>query len=70
MEICRIMLRSAVIYKQRLLHENKIAQLLHNCKCYGVDQNHFRKHLQSSAKNVKYNYAKTTQYLGMYQFSC
>ena len=49
------MLTSAIIYKQRLLHENEIVQLLHNYKCYDVDQSRFRKPLQSSATNVKYN---------------
>ena len=53
------MLTSAVIYKPKLLHENEIVQLLHNYKCYGVDQSHFRKPLQSSAKNVKNNYRKS-----------
>ena len=32
---------SEVIQKQRLLHENEIVQLLHNYKCYGVDQTRF-----------------------------
>ena len=41
------------------LHENEIVQLLYNYKCYKIDQNHFRKPLQSSAKNVKNNYPKT-----------
>ena len=54
------MLTSAVIYKQRLLHENEIVQLLHNYKCYGVDQSRFRRPLQSSDKNVKNNYPKKT----------
>ena len=54
------MLTSAVIYKQRLLHENEIVQLLHNYKCYGVDQSRFRRPLQSSDKNVKNNYPKET----------
>ena len=56
----KIMLTSAVNLKQRLLHENEIVQLLHNYKCYGVDQSRFRKLLESSAKNVKNNYSKTT----------
>ena len=43
-----IMLTSAVIYKQRFLHENEIVQLLYNYKCYDVDQIYFRKPLQSS----------------------
>ena len=38
-----IFLNYAVIYKQRLLHENEIVQLLHNYKFYGVEQSHFRK---------------------------
>ena len=52
------MLKSAVIYKQKRLHENKIVQLLHNYKYYGVEQSHFRKPLKSSAKNVPNNYSK------------
>ena len=46
------MLKSAVIYKQRLSHEKEIVQLLHNYKSYGIDQSPFRKPLQSTAKNV------------------
>ena len=57
----KIMFTSAVIHKQSLLHENEIPQLLHNYKCYGVDQSRFRKPLQSSVKNVKKNYLKTTR---------
>ena len=52
------MLMSAVIYKQKLLNENEIMQLLHNYKRYGIDQSHFRTPLQSSAKNTKNNYPK------------
>ena len=55
------MLMSAVIFKQRLLNENEIMQLLHNYKRYGVDQSRFRKPLQSSNKNIKNNYPKTTR---------
>ena len=55
------MLTSAVIYKQRLLNEKEIVQLIHNYKCYDVDQNHFRTPLKSSAKNMKNNYPKTTR---------
>ena len=51
---------SAFIYKQRLLQENEIVQLLHNYKCYGSDQSRFRKPSESSAKNIKNNYPKTT----------
>ena len=57
------MLTSALIYKQRLLHENGIVQLLHNYKSYGIDQSHFRKPIRSSAKNVKNNYLKKTRLL-------
>ena len=35
------MLTSANIYKKRTLHENDIVQLLHNYKCYGIDQRRF-----------------------------
>ena len=63
------MLTPAVIYKQRLLHENEIVQLLHNYKCYGVVLSRFRKSLQSSAKNVKNNNPKTTgSFLTVAQF--
>ena len=48
----QIMLTSAVIYKQRFLHEDEIV----HCKSYGIDQSRFRKPLQSSAKNVENNY--------------
>ena len=37
------MLTSAVINKQRLLHENKIVQLFNNYQFYGIEQSHFRK---------------------------
>ena len=30
-------------YKQKLLHEIEIVQLLHDYKFYGVEQRHFRK---------------------------
>ena len=50
------MFTSAVIYKQSLLHENGIVQLLHNYKCYSVVLSRFRKPLQRSAKKVKNNY--------------
>ena len=54
------MLKSPVIYKQRLLHLNEIVQLLYNYKCDPVDQNVSRRPLLSSVKNVKNNYSKTT----------
>ena len=63
------MFTSAVIYKQKLLQENDIVQLLHSYKCYGVEQSHFRKPLKSSAKNVNNSYRKTTRsYLPGVQF--
>ena len=63
------MFTSAVIYKQSLLHENEIVQLLHNYKCYGVVLSCFKKPLQSSAKKVKSNYPKTTRsFLPVVQF--
>ena len=62
------MLTSVFIYKQKLLHENKIRQLLHNYKCYGVDQGRYRKPLQSSAKSVKSNYLKAGSFLLAVQF--
>ena len=40
-----ILLPLAVIYKQRLLYGNEIAQYLQNCKCYNVEQDYFRKPL-------------------------
>ena len=52
---------SAVIHKQRLLHENEIVQLLHSYTCYGVQQSRFRTSSQSSAKNVKNNYPEKTR---------
>ena len=52
---------SAIIHKQRLLHENEIVRLLHNYKCYGFEQSHFRKPSRSSAKNVKNNYTEKTR---------
>ena len=64
------MFTSAVIYKQSLLHENEIVQLLYNYKCYGVDQSHFRKPLQSSLLNVKNNnyFKETHSFLLAVQF--
>ena len=44
------MLISAVIYKQRLLHENEIVRLFHNYQLYGVEQSHFRKLFRQERK--------------------
>ena len=42
-----LLLTSAVIYKQRIFHENEIVQYkkqnLQNCKCSNVGQEHFGK---------------------------
>ena len=38
-----ILLTSAVIFKQKLLHGNEIVQYLQSCKWYNVGQDHFRK---------------------------
>ena len=66
------MLTSAVTYKQRLLHQNEFAQLLHIYgvdKCYGLDKSCSRKLLQSSAKKVMSNFAKKTRsFLAAVQF--
>ena len=40
-----ILLISAIICEQRLLHGNKIVQYFQNCKCYNVGPEHFRKPL-------------------------
>ena len=40
-----ILLTSRVICKQQFLYENEIVQYLQNCKCYNVEQDHFRKPL-------------------------
>ena len=38
-----VLLTSAAICKQKLLHGNELVQYLENCKLYNVGQNHFRK---------------------------
>ena len=43
-----ILLMSAVICKQRFLHENEIVQYLQNYKYQEINQCHFRKPLQVS----------------------
>ena len=48
-----ISLTSAVICKQRFLHENEIVQYLQNSKYEGVNQGHFRKPLQASTSAMK-----------------
>ena len=46
----QILITLIVICKQRLLDENENVQYLHNYKCYGIDQNCFRKTLESPEK--------------------
>ena len=48
-----ILLTSAVIRKQRFLHENEIVQYLQNYKYQEVDQDHFRKPKQYSTNSMK-----------------
>ena len=48
-----ILLTSAVICKQRLLDDNEIVQYLQDCKCYNVDQCHFRKPWQRPTRFAK-----------------
>ena len=68
-EFFKIMITSAIICKQRLLHEKQIEQLLHNYKCYDVNQSRFWRLLKSSAKNVKNNYPKRIpSFLPAFQF--
>ena len=54
----KTLLTSAVICKQRLLHENEIVQYLLNYKYQDVKQSHFGKPLQASTKVLKNNYPK------------
>ena len=43
------MLTPVVIYKQRLLHENEVAQ------CYDAEQSHFRKFCQERKEQLSLN---------------
>ena len=55
-----ILLTSAVICKQKFLHENEIVQYLQNYKYENVNQSHFRKPLQVSTNGIKNNFPTTT----------
>ena len=55
-----ILLTSAVICKQKFLHENEIVQYLQNYKYKNVNQSHFRKPLQVSTNGIKNNFPTTT----------
>ena len=48
-----ILITSAVICKERLLHENEIVQYLQNYKYQDINQGHFRKLLQASTNAIK-----------------
>ena len=54
-----ILLRSAVICKQRLFHKNEIVQYLQNYKYQDVNGDNFKKQLQTSKKAKKNNYPET-----------
>ena len=56
-----ILFPSAVICKQSLLYGNKTVQHCQNYKCYGVEQDHFRKHSYSCAKFFEKNDLKTNR---------
>ena len=51
-----ILLTSAVICKQRLLHKNEIVQYLQNYSCFVFDQSHFKEASQSSPESMKSNF--------------
>ena len=55
-----ILFTSAVICKQKFLHENEIVQDLQNYKYENVNQSHFRKPLQVSTNGIKNNFPTTT----------
>ena len=57
--LSEILLMSAVICKQRILHENEIVQDLQNYKHEDVNQGHFRKSSETSANAMKNNHPKT-----------
>ena len=58
--LSEILLMSAVICKQRILHENEIVQDLQNYKHEDVNQGHFRKPSETSANAMKNNHPKTS----------
>ena len=61
--LSEILLTSAVISKQRFLHEGDIVQYLQNHKYQDVNQEHFRKLLQTSTNDMKNDYPKTAHTL-------
>ena len=58
--LLEILLTSAVIRKQKFLHENEIVKYLHNCKYQDVNQGHLKKPLQASTNYKKNDYPATT----------
>ena len=57
--LLEILLTSAVICKQRFLHEGDIVQYLQNHKYQDVNQEHFGKLLQTSTNDMKNDYPET-----------
>ena len=55
-----ILLTSAVIGKQRLLHENEIVQYLQNYKWWDVNQSHSKNSVQDSTSATKRDYHEAT----------
>ena len=54
-----ILITSAVICRQRFLHESNIVKCLQSYKEQDVNQGHFRKPLQDPKKVMKNDYTKT-----------
>ena len=59
-KLSEVSVSSAVICKQRLLHEYEIVKYLQNCKYQDINAGHFRKHLQASIKTMENNYPMVT----------
>ena len=57
-ELFEILLMSAVICKQRFLHENEIVQYLQNYKYQDVNRGYFRKPVQAATNLMKNDYPK------------
>ena len=59
-KLSEVSVTSAVICKQRLLHEYEIVKYLQNCKYQDINAGRFRKHLQVSIKTMENNYPMVT----------
>ena len=57
----KVLLTSAVIYKQRIWLENEIVQYLQNYRCKDVNQGNFRKSLDSSTNTMKNDYPNSAR---------